>query len=195
MTLWIAALLLTQQPPSPEPRPLNTDPVVESPRDRLRQAHDLGRQGSDAIPQLLKLYDDANTPIRVEVVRSLAEIGGPRSLDGLVKALADPDPEVQIRATDGLVNFYLPGYLKTGLSAKLKRVGSAVQARFSESENNDVVPAFVQPREDVVNGLVGIVRQSVAMEFQSRAVGASRMRTATPRSSERGYACLRHCRP
>ena len=118
MTLWIAALLLAQQPPSPEPRPLNTDPVVESSRDRLRQARDLGRQGSDAIPQLLKLYDDANTPIRVEVVRSLAEIGGPRSLDGLVKALADPDPEVQIRATDGLVNFYLPGYLKTGLSAK-----------------------------------------------------------------------------
>ena len=183
MTLWIAALLLAQQTLFQEPRPLNTDPVVESSRDRLRQARDLSRQGSDAIPQLVMLYDDANTPVRVEVVRALAEIGGPRSLDALVKALADPDPEVQIRATDGLVNFYLPGYLKTGLSAKLKRVGSAVQARFSESENNDVVPAFVQAREDVINGLGGIVSKSVSTESRAnaaRAVGILRGRAASP---------------
>jgi HEAT repeat protein len=89
------------RPELPQPRPMNSDPVVESSRDRMKQARDLGKQGSEAIPQLVKLYDDANIPVRVEVIHSIAEIGGPRSLDPLVKALADPDAEIQIRATDG----------------------------------------------------------------------------------------------
>ncbi len=179
----IAAVWLTQHPLFQEPRPVNTDPVVESSRERLKQARDLGKQGSEAIPQLVSLYDDANIPVRVEVVRALTEIGGPRSLDPLVKALGDPDPEIQIRATDGLVNFYLPGYLKTGLSAKLKRVGSAVQGRFSENENTDMVPGFVQPREDAIAGLAGIVQKSIAMESRAnaaRAIGILRGRAALP---------------
>ena len=52
MTLWIAALLLAQHSLFQEQRPPNTD--------NLKQARDLGKQGSDAIPQLVKLYDDAN---------------------------------------------------------------------------------------------------------------------------------------
>ncbi len=187
-TLWIAACVavstLNAQPLAfQEPRQLNTDPVVESSRERLKQARDLGKQGSDAIPQLVVLYDDANIPVRVEVVRALAEIGGPRSLDALVKALGDPDPEIQIRATDGLVNFYLPGYVKTGLSAKLKRVGSVLQARFTESETTDIVPGFVQAREDVVSGLAGIVQKSTAVEAKAnaaRALGILRGRSALP---------------
>jgi HEAT repeat protein len=167
----------------PQPRPLSSDPVVESSRDRMKQARDLGKQGSDAIPQLVKLYDDANIPVRVEVIHAIAEIGGPRSLDPLVKALGDPDAEIQIRATDGLVNFYLPGYLKTGLSAKLKRVGSVLQARFTENETSDIVPGFVQAREDVVTGLAGVVQKSTAMESRAnaaRALGILRGRGALP---------------
>lgn len=204
MTLWIASLAMTaalaqalvaqqpgEMPPGhtstrpelPQPKPLGSDPVVESTRDRIKQARDLGKQASDAIAQLIVLFDDANVPVRVEVVRSLSEIGGPRSLDPLVKALADPDAEVQIRATDGLVNFYLPGYVKTGLSAKLKRVGSAVQARFSEPDNADIVPAFVQAREDVIAGLAAIVQKGTAVESRSnaaRATGILRGRAALP---------------
>jgi len=121
--------------------------------------------------------------VRVDVVRAVADIGGPRSVDPLVKALADPDPEIQIRATDGLVNFYLPGYLKTGLSARLKRAGSALQGRFSDNENTDLVPAFVQPREDVIAGLGTIVQKSSAIEARanaSRALGILRGRAALP---------------
>ncbi len=167
----------------PQPRPLNTDPVVESTRDRMKQARDLGKQGSDAIPQLVTLYDDANVPVRVEVVRSIAEIGGPRSLEPLLKALHDADAEVQIRATDGLVNFYLPGYVKTGLSAKLKRVGSVLQARFTENEVADIVPAFVQVREDIVLGLADVVRKGQALESRAnaaRALGILRGRAGQP---------------
>ena len=191
-SLLLFAVLASQDVPAgqtstrteiPQPRPLNSDPVVESSRERLKTAHDLGKQGSEAIPQLIRLYDDANIPVRVEVIHALADIGGPRSLDPLVKALADPDAEIQIRATDGLVNFYLPGYLKTGLSAKLKRVGSALQARFTENETADIVPAFVQPREDVLTGLAAVVQKSQAMESRAnaaRALGILRGRVALP---------------
>lgn len=180
---FLAACVLLSQLPLQEPRQLNTDPVVESSRDRLKQARELGKQGSDAIPKLVSLYDDANAPVRVEVVRALTEIGGPRSLDPLVKALADTDPEVQIRATDALVNFYLPGYVKTGLSARLKRVGSIVQARFLENESSEIVPGFVQAREDVISGLSGIVKKSTAVEARAnaaRAAGILRGKSALP---------------
>ena len=193
MTLWIAIVLLAQQSiPAgqtstrkelPPPRALNSDPVVESSRDRIKLAHDLGKQGSDAIPQLVTLYDDANIPVRVEVVRALADIGGPRSLDPLEKALADPDPEIQIRATDGLVNFYLPGYLKTGLSARIKRAGSAIQGRFGDNESTDLVPAFVQPREDVIAALGTVAQKGTAIAARAnacRALGILRGRAALP---------------
>jgi HEAT repeat protein len=192
VAVWLTALAQQSTLPAghtstrselPQPRPLNTDPVVESSRDRMKQARDLGKQGSDAIPQLVTLYDDANIPVRVEVVRSLTEIGGPRSLDPLVKALSDPDAEIQIRATDGLVNFYLPGYIKTGLSAKLKRVGSALQARFTENEVADIVPGFVQVRGDVIHGLATVVEKSTATESRAnaaRALGILRGQAALP---------------
>jgi hypothetical protein len=37
----------------------------------------------------------------------LAEIGGPKTLEPLLAAARDNDPEMQIRATEGLVNVYL----------------------------------------------------------------------------------------
>ena len=43
-----------------------------------------------------------------------------RPLDALIQASANNDPEVQARATDGLVNFYLPGYVRTGFAASLR---------------------------------------------------------------------------
>ena len=47
--------------------------------------------------------------VRLEAVKAIVDIGTQRSLDPLIKACGDNDPEIQIRATDGLVNFYVPG--------------------------------------------------------------------------------------
>ena len=44
-------------------------------------------------------------------------LGGKDIIDPLIRATKDADPEVQIRATDGLVNYYLPGYVKQGLGS------------------------------------------------------------------------------
>ncbi len=85
-------------------------------KQRTRAVRDLGKQGEDAIPKIVPSLSDPDVGVRVEAVKALIQIGGPKTLDGLVRAAGDNDAEVQIRATDGLVNVYLPGYVKTGLS-------------------------------------------------------------------------------
>ena len=97
-------------------------------KDRVRAARDLRNQGSSAIPQLQNMLSDPDSRVRVEAVKSIVEIGTQLSIDPLVAATRDNDAEVQIRATDGLVNFYLPGYVSGGLSASLRRVGEAISA-------------------------------------------------------------------
>ncbi len=90
--------------------------------------------------------------VRREAVKAIVDIGTQRSLDPLVKATRDNDPEIQIRATDGLVNFYVPGYVKTGLTASLRRAGSSIKAKFTD--NNDlVIDPYIQPRPEVIAAL------------------------------------------
>ncbi len=56
----------------------------------------------------------------MEAVKAIVKIDTETSLEPLIKATHDNDSEVQIRATDGIINFYLPGYIaKSGLSGSL----------------------------------------------------------------------------
>src|SRR5580704_15241181 len=90
---------------------------------RPKDVREIAKGGSNAIPQLQALLKGQDIEIRIEAVKAIVDIGTQRSLDALIEATSDADPEVQIRATDGLVNFYLPGYVKTGRGARLTRVG------------------------------------------------------------------------
>src|SRR5882762_3528323 len=90
---------------------------------RSKDVRNLAKQGSSALPRLQDLLRNPDLDIRIESVKAITEIGTQGSLAPLVQATADNDPEVQIHATDGLVNFYLPGYVKTGPGATIKRVG------------------------------------------------------------------------
>jgi len=90
---------------------------------RPKDVREMAKGGSNAIPQLQALLKNPDLDVRIEAVKSIVDIGTQRSLDPLIEATRDSDAEVQIRATDGLVNFYLPGYVRTGLGAKLQRVG------------------------------------------------------------------------
>lgn len=176
----LVALLYAQN--IPEPKPLQTDPVVEDSRTLIKRARDLSKQGSTALPQLNDLLGDANVPVRVEAVRAIADIGTVRSLDPLVRAANDSDPEVQIRAADGLVNFYLPGYLKTGFSSKLKRIGTSLQGKFTDT-NDQIIPTYVTPRADVISALARQLSGNAASEVKNnaaRALGILRGRAALP---------------
>src|SRR6266481_6876364 len=100
---------------------------------RPKDVRNLAKQGSNALPRLQELLRNPDLDIRIEAVKAITEVGTPGSLALLIQATADNDPEVQIHATDGLVNFYLPGYVQKGLGASLKRAGSVIKSKFIDS--------------------------------------------------------------
>jgi HEAT repeat protein len=151
-------------------------------RQRIRTVKDLAKQGQDGIAGIAPYIKDFDLDVRLEAVKALDDIGGPKTIDALVQATHDNDPEMQIRATDGLVNVYLPGYLKTGITGSLKRAGTTVRAKFSDS-NDQVVDAFVEARTDVVQALGRLAKGGASMESRAnaaRAVGVLRGRAAIP---------------
>lgn len=151
-------------------------------KQRIRAVHDLAKGGFDAIPKIAPYVSDPDLNVRIEAVKALVDIGGPRTVDPLVKACADSDPEIQIRATDGLVNVYLPGFAKTGMSGTLQRVGNTIKAKFGDT-NDQVIDAFVEVRPDVIAALGRIVRSGADVEARAnaaRAVGVLRGRAAIP---------------
>jgi len=120
--------------------------------------------------------------VRIEAVKAIVEIGTQRSLDPLIQATRDNDDEIQIRATDGLVNFYVPGYVQSGLTASLKRAGKSLKSRWTDT-NDQVVDPFVQVRAEVIAALGKLARGGVSMDSRAnaaRAVGVLRGRAAIP---------------
>jgi HEAT repeat protein len=155
---------------------------VADPKQRVRAAHELVKQGSDAIPKLQAMLADPDVDVRIEAVKSLVEVDTAASLSPLIQATRDNDPEVQIRATDGLVNFYMPGYVKRGLSASLHRVGGVFKAKFTDT-NDQVIDPYVRVRPDVIDALGKLARGGVSMDARAnaaRAIGILRGQAAIP---------------
>ncbi len=154
----------------------------EDPKLRIRIVHDLTHAGPDSLPKLEGYLSDPDISVRIEAVKGIDEIDGPRSVDPLLKALNDVDPEVQIRATDGLVNFYLPGYIKTGLTASIRRVGTSIKGHFTDT-NDQVIDSFVQVRPEVIVALGKTARGGSSMDARAnaaRAIGILRGKAAIP---------------
>jgi HEAT repeat protein len=77
---------------------------------------------------------------------------------------------------------YLPGYVKTGLSGRLSRVGSSVSGKFTDT-NDQVIDPFVQVRPDVIIALGKLARGGADLNARAnaaRAVGVLRGRAAIP---------------
>jgi HEAT repeat protein len=149
---------------------------------RPKDVRDLAKGGTSAIPKLQELLKDPDTDVRVEVVKQLTAIGTQHSLDPLIQAASDNDPEVQIRATDGLVNFYLPGYVDTGFGASIKRVGSSIKGKFTDT-NDQVIDPYVTVRPEVISTLGRLARGAGSMEARAnaaRAIGILRGKAAVP---------------
>lgn len=152
-------------------------------KQRVRTVHDLAHQGFDAIPKIAPYVSDPDLGVRIEAVKALVDIGGPKTVDPLVKACADPDPEIEIRATDGLVNAYLPGYAKTGMSGALQRTGNVIKGKFGDSTNDQVIDAYIEVRPDVIAALGKLARAGANVDARAnaaRAVGVLRGRAAIP---------------
>jgi HEAT repeat protein len=149
---------------------------------RPKDVREIAKGGSAAIPRLQELLKDPSNDVRVEVVKQLGEIGTQRSIEPLVMATQDNDPEVQIRAIDGLVNFYLPGYLQTGIGASLKRMGTGIKGKFTDT-NDQVVDPYVEVRPEVIEALGKLARGGGSMDVRAdaaRALGILRGKAAVP---------------
>jgi len=110
-------------------------------------------------------------------------MGGPRIVDPLLIAARDNDPEMQIRATDGLVDVYLPGYVKTGMSGSLSRVGNSIKAKFGADTNDQVIDEYVMVRPEVIAAIGKLARGGASIEARAnaaRAIGVLRGKDAIP---------------
>jgi HEAT repeat protein len=149
---------------------------------RPKDVRELAKAGQTAIPRLQELLTNPDMEIRLEAVRQIVDIGSQHSLDPLIIATRDNDPEVQIRATDGLVNFYVPGYVKRGLGASLQRVGTSIKGHFTDT-NDQVIDTYIKVRPDVIEALGKLARGGSKMEVRAnaaRAAGILRGRAAVP---------------
>ena len=147
-----------------------------------KDVRETAKAGVNALPKLQELLKNPDVEIRREAVTQMVEIGTQHSIDPLLAATSDNDPEVQIRATDGLVNFYLPGYVKHGLSASLQRAGTSLKGHFTDT-NDQVIDAYIKVRPDVIEALGKLARGGASMDSRAnaaRAAGILRGRQAVP---------------
>ena len=161
--------------------------LAQDSKTRAKTVHDLGRGGQDSIPQIAPYVTDQDLIVRVEAVKALVEIGGPKTVDPLVTATRDNDPEVQIRATDGLVNVYLPGYYKTGISGSIQRAGNSIKAKFGDTANEQTIDSFVDVKPDVIKALGRLATGASSLEGRAnaaRALGILRGKAAIPELAE-----------
>jgi len=146
----------------------------------------VAKDGQTAIPRLALYLNSPALDTRVEVVKQLTDLGGKDSLDPLIAASHDPDPEMQLRAIDGLVNFYLPGYVRQGPAASVVRAGYAIKAKFSDT-NDQIIDGFVTVRPEVVAALGKLASGGNGMEVRAsacRAIGILRGQAAVPDLTE-----------
>jgi HEAT repeat protein len=99
-------------------------------------------------------------------VRALIRLGSPASLQPLSVAVRDGIPEIRYLAIDGIINFYMPGYIDTGFGGFFRNVGRSVEGMFS---NVDTVVA--DPDVQLDPEVLRVFRQQVtgAPDMQTRA--------------------------
>jgi HEAT repeat protein len=149
---------------------------------RPKDVREMAKGGADAIPKLAALLTNPDFEIRLEAVKQISEIGTQYSLDPLIQATRDSDAEIQIRATDGLVNFYLPGYLKTGFASSLRRAGTSIKGHFTDTDDQIIDP-YITPRPEAIAALGALARNGASVDARAnaaRAIGILRGKAAIP---------------
>ncbi len=158
------------------------DPATDDPKEREKSAKAMGDQGSAAIPELAKLIKDPEYKVRLQAVKSIVKIGTQHSLDPLIQGTKDADAGIQTLAVNGLVNFYLPGHVQTGISGAFKKTATGVKGQFTDV-NDAVVPYGLKVREDVIVAIGKIAGGGSSMPSRAnaaRAVGILRGKSAIP---------------
>ena len=143
---------------------------------RPKDVREIAKDGAGAIPKLQELLANPDKEVRREAVRQIVQIGTQKSLDPLIQATRDNDPEAQLLAANGLVNFYFPGYVQSGLGGSLKRAGTSIKGVFTDTDDQ-VVDSYVVARPEVVQALGRLTSGGGSVEARAgaaRGVGVLR---------------------
>ena len=169
----IFATVIACLPMIPVLRAQEANPLQESdPKVRERAARQLGQDGNPAdVPTLAAAVQDKDEKVRMAVVRSLIRLGSPASLPPLSKAVQDGIRRYRSLAIDGLVNFYLPGYVDTGFGGFFRSIGGKVEGLFSDIDTTVIAPDVV-PDPEVIHTLA--VALNGAPDTQTRVRAAAR---------------------
>jgi HEAT repeat protein len=136
-----------------------------------KDVRDTAKSGPSSIPTLQGYLKGRPPEVRAEAVKQLTEIGTAASLDPLMLATQDDDPQIQILATDGMVNFYSPGYVKTGLAGSLRKVGTSIKGKFTDT-NDLVIDGYVTVRPEVIAAIAKMVKGGVNADVRANAAHA-----------------------
>jgi HEAT repeat protein len=153
-----------------------------SPKEQISRIRDLGKRDAGAIPALSAYLSNPNGDVRLEAVRAIVRIGGEDSLTPLVEATKDKNPDVQMEATDGLVNFYLPGYVPKGLTSPVTRGVRHAKSYFA-NRNDDIIDPSVKVRPEIYDALAEEISGPAVVDVKTnaaRAAGILRARPAVP---------------
>jgi HEAT repeat protein len=161
-----------------------TAPAQDTPdnKTKIKQIRELGKHDSQSIPALTQYLSDPSSDVRVEAVKAIVNIGTQHSLTPLGRATADSDAEVQIRATDGIVNFYVPSYVSKGLGSAFARSSRFVKGFFN-SRNDLQVEASITVRDELGKAIGAVVANGASTDARSNAAlaaGILRARPAVP---------------
>jgi len=152
-------------------------------KQRISRIRELGKRDNGAIPALSQYLSDPDRDIRMEAVKAIVKLGTEASLAPLATATHDRDPEVEIRATDGLTNYYVPGYvLKGGLTGSPSR-GMRQMKSFFASRNDQIIDPDITIRQDVGEAIGAEISGGGSVDARSnaaRTAGILRDRPAVP---------------
>jgi HEAT repeat protein len=136
-----------------------------------KDVRDVAKGGAASIPTLQGYLKGHPPDVRAEAVKQITQIGTVATLDPLLLSLQDDDPQIQILGIDGLVNFYSPGYVKTGIGGSIAKVGSSIKGKFTDT-NDLVIDGYVQVRPDVIDGIGKLVTTGVNADVRADAAHA-----------------------
>lgn len=145
----------------------------DDPRTRASAARKLGNSpdGFRQIELLAPLLQDPAEDVRAAVVEALVRM---RSIDAqphLIEATKDLSPRVQSFAVDGLVDFFVPGYLDFGRFASLRVFASNLRARFSKPSPLTVSP-YLKINPEVTAAMAEVLRAGRSNEARANAARA-----------------------
>jgi len=145
---------------------------------KVKGIRQYAKDGSAGIPKIAPYLDDQSVEVRMEAAKVLGDIGTQSSVDPLIKATADSDPDIQIQAIGGLVNFYYPGYIQSGF----QKMSTSIKGKFTDT-NTQSIPTYINVRPDVIAAIANVLRGSAsttARAAAARAEGVLRGTAAVP---------------